>query len=430
MGIDGVIILDQTGRPIIQTAFKTNASWVLQHVDALNNAYESSGASGSNYSAIDPIIVVNTPDGPSACCHVQHNSLRIICPVHTETDPLFVFAFMQTLLDVLQEYLGDVTAGSIRSNFDIVYQLLEEMLDNGFPLTTEPNALRDIIMPPSFFKKILAVAGTAGLAKAAATPFSSPIPWRTTGLRYNTNEIFFDFVEEMSGIMSKDDRPLNLDVWGKIKTNTRLTGTPDILLTLANPQILLDCSFHPCVRLPKWTRDKAISFVPPDGRFILMEYRLGSTGNTMAPSFMPPFILKTSVELLEGSANVDITLQARSGIGKTIDNVLLEWYLGKGVTTSSWIPSGGGGTYTFDTRTGVLQWQIPALTRNISCTLRGTFTSSLPTPRPAPAIQVTFSQSDTSFSSLKVQDLRVTGEMYKPFRGVRSHALGKIDVRW
>jgi AP-3 complex subunit mu len=41
-------------------------------------------------------------------------------------------------------------------------QLLEEMLDNGYPLTTEPNALRDIVMPPSFFKKILAVAGTAG----------------------------------------------------------------------------------------------------------------------------------------------------------------------------------------------------------------------------------------------------------------------------
>jgi AP-3 complex subunit mu len=106
-------------------------------------------------------------------------------------------------------------------------------------------------------------------------------------------------------------------------------------------------------RLPKWSRDKAISFVPPDGRFVLMEYRLGSTGNTMASSFIPPFILKTSVELLEGSANVDITLQARSGVAKTLENVLLEWYLGKGVIASSWIPSGGGGTHTFDAKTGV-----------------------------------------------------------------------------
>lgn len=161
MGIDGVIILDRTGRPIVQTAFgPDSSSRVMQHVDALNAAYDL--ASTENKMSVDPIIVVETATGPSACCNVQHGSLRIACPVHTETDPMFVFAFIQTLLDVLQEYLGEVSAGTIRDNFDVVYQLLEEMLDNGYPLTTEPNALRDIIMPPSFFKKILAVAGTAG----------------------------------------------------------------------------------------------------------------------------------------------------------------------------------------------------------------------------------------------------------------------------
>ena len=28
-------------------------------------------------------------------------------------------------------------------------QLLEEMMDNGYPLTTEPNALKAMIMPPT-----------------------------------------------------------------------------------------------------------------------------------------------------------------------------------------------------------------------------------------------------------------------------------------
>jgi len=97
-------------------------------------------------------------------------------------DPVFVFAFLHTFLDILREYLGDVTAGTIRDNFDTVYQvrpllldrekwelicsssfqLLEEVLDNGQPVTTEPNALREIVTPPSFFNKVLAVAGAAG----------------------------------------------------------------------------------------------------------------------------------------------------------------------------------------------------------------------------------------------------------------------------
>jgi AP-3 complex subunit mu len=34
-------------------------------------------------------------------------------------------------------------------------------------------------------------------------PFSSPIPWRKTGLRYARNEILFDMVERLQAIVNK-----------------------------------------------------------------------------------------------------------------------------------------------------------------------------------------------------------------------------------
>lgn len=34
-------------------------------------------------------------------------------------------------------------------------QLLEEMLDNGFPLATEPNILRELINPPSLVRQVV-----------------------------------------------------------------------------------------------------------------------------------------------------------------------------------------------------------------------------------------------------------------------------------
>jgi AP-3 complex subunit mu len=77
------------------------------------------------------------------------------------------------------------------------------MVDDGYPLTTESSALRDIVLPPSFVNKILSVAGVAGLAKASATPFSSPIPWRKAGIKYNNNEIYFDIVEELDAIVTR-----------------------------------------------------------------------------------------------------------------------------------------------------------------------------------------------------------------------------------
>ena len=37
---------------------------------------------------------------------------------------------------------------------------------------------------------------------------------------------------------------------------------------------LEDVKFHQCVRLSRFENDRTISFVPPDGAFELMSYRL------------------------------------------------------------------------------------------------------------------------------------------------------------
>lgn len=43
----------------------------------------------------------------------------------------------------------------------IVYELLEEMLDNGFPLATESNILKELIKPPTILRSVVnSITGT------------------------------------------------------------------------------------------------------------------------------------------------------------------------------------------------------------------------------------------------------------------------------
>jgi len=67
------------------------------------------------------------PCGLRALCTRKVSHIKITLPSSNlnsfPADPLFVFAFIHTLLDVLQEYLGEVSAGTIRDNFDVVYQV-------------------------------------------------------------------------------------------------------------------------------------------------------------------------------------------------------------------------------------------------------------------------------------------------------------------
>ena len=52
----------------------------------------------------------------------------IIFPVvfvctESKVDPLLAFAFIQTFVDILQEYFGTVSVPTVKENFDIVYQV-------------------------------------------------------------------------------------------------------------------------------------------------------------------------------------------------------------------------------------------------------------------------------------------------------------------
>ena len=52
------------------------------------------------------------------------------------------------------------------------------------------------------------------------------------------------------------------------------------------------------------------------------------------------------------------------------------------------------------------------------------------TPRPAHALQIRFEIASQTFSSLKVEQVKVTVENYKPFKGVRGKSVGNVEWRW
>ncbi|KAF9452005.1 clathrin adaptor, mu subunit [Macrolepiota fuliginosa MF-IS2] len=465
MAIDGLILLDNTGRPIIQSGFRSSQpSYPLVHIDAFNNAL----AKAPRPSDVDPVLYVPslTNGTPSACCHISRGDMRILCPISGDVDPIFAFAFLQTFVDILTEYFGAVSAATMRDNFDVVYQLLEETLDaGGSPLTTSPNALRDIVLPPSLLTKLLSVAGAninTTFNSGTGGPFSSSIPWRKANVRHNANEVYFDMVEELTAIVNKNGVALSSTVWGKIETNCRLSGTPDCFLSFTNPQVLTDCSFHPCVRLQRWARDKSLSFIPPDGRFILAEYRFAPAASAPTARFASPgsqavnptkdsvaipFVIKPVYDLEDTGAHFDITLTSRLST-RSLENVVIQMNVGEGVggvkcvaargsgisrhmsAAETGMSSAMGASWAFDTKNKVLRWEIANAPPSSTWNLRGSFTTPSVKPRPSHALQIHFEIQSHTFSALKVEQLRVTGESYKPYKGVRGRSMGNVEWRW
>ncbi|TFK29335.1 clathrin adaptor, mu subunit [Coprinopsis marcescibilis] len=473
MGIDGLILLDATGRSIIQSGFRsTSPSYPFLHVEAFNEAL----AAVQRPSDVDPVIYIKHPihpGTPSACCHVSVGDLRILCPISGNVDPLLGFAFLQTFVDILREYFNEVSLTTVKDNFDVVYQLLEETLDSvGHPLTTSHNALRDIVLPPSLLSKLLAAAGAnlqaaIGSASSAGVqqpsgPFASQIPWRRAGVRYASNEIYFDMVEDLRAIVNKQGIPLTSNVFGRIEGNCHLSGTPDCSLNFTNPQVITDVAFHPCVRLQRWAKDKSMSFVPPDGHFVLVEYRQAtspgansalrfekSIGGSQPKEPAPiPFAMKASFKFEANTGTFTISFTSRL-TSRPIEKVSVELSLGDGAhgikcvasresgglgrgfssleTGSSTSPSA---SWTFDSKKKVLRWEIPHAPPSTLWSLQGSFTAINTPPRPSHAMQISFEIQSHTFSALKVDQLKITGEAYKSYKGVRGRSVGNVEWRW
>lgn len=89
--------------------------------------------------------------------------------------------------------------------FVLFWQLLDEMIDNGFPLTTEPNILQEMIAPPNIVSKMLSVVtgNSSTVSDTLPGATASCVPWRTTDPKYANNEVYVDLVEEMDAIISR-----------------------------------------------------------------------------------------------------------------------------------------------------------------------------------------------------------------------------------
>ena len=113
-----------------------------------------------------------------------------------------------------------------------------------------------------------------------------------------------------------------------------------------------------------------------------------------------------------------------------LDDVAVELYLGSGASSATCSAATGGGEWTYVPARRTLRWSLSPTTSGRTATLRGTFASADAHPRPARAAQVSFALPQGALlSSLKVDQLKLSGETYKPYKGVRGRALGRVEWR-
>jgi hypothetical protein len=198
---------------------------------------------------------------------------------------------------------------SIRKNFILIYELLDEMLDFGYPQITSTETLKQYVHnEPVMVQTVRTPTIRMPSINPRTVPSNAvqkPISLMTGKGSKQKNEIFVvrkrftnlytletlrsqshadvhlaqDILERLNILFSPNGTILNSNIDGCIQMKSYLSGNPELRLALNEDLVigkggsygsvvLDDCNFHECVRLDEFEAHRTLSFIPPDGRRI------------------------------------------------------------------------------------------------------------------------------------------------------------------
>jgi AP-1 complex subunit mu len=247
--------------------------------------------------------------------YIDRASMYFVTVTRTNSNVTLLLTFLSSLTKLFEDYLGPLSPDVIIDNFSLVYELLDEVMDYGYPQTLDSAALGDYILRDK--PRDLAAQPTA--VPVAAT---GVVSWRKEGIEYSSNEVFVDVVEKVNMLVAKNAAVIHNEIVGEINLATYLSGMPELRIGL-NDKIffdqkeqhhqtdvsrrvfeLEDIKFHSCVRLSQFERDRSITFIPPDGEFNLMTYRLSA-------AIKPIIHIDSTIERYKRS-RVEMLIRARA----------------------------------------------------------------------------------------------------------------------
>ncbi|KAI5900695.1 clathrin adaptor, mu subunit [Schizophyllum commune H4-8] len=386
----------------------------------------------SNSDVRSPIITL----GSTSFFHVRINNLYVVAVTKTNANAALVFEYCYRFINIARSYFGKIDEEAIKNNFVLIYELIDEICDFGFPQNSEIDTLKSYITTESVMSSGIAAEESSKIT-AQATGATS---WRRGDVRYKKNEAFVDVIEEVNLSMSAKGTVLRADVDGHIQMRAYLSGTPECKFGLNDKLVidksdrgmidaveLDDCRFHQCVRLHDFDATRTISFIPPDGEFELMKYRC--TTNVK----LPLRIIPTVTEIGKTQVSYNVTVKTNFNNKLSATNIVVRIPTPLNTTTVDCQVLNGKAKYT--PAENAVVWKIPRLQGGQECTLSATAERTSTTSQQAwtrPPIDVDFQVLMFTASGLIVRFLKVFEKSnYSSVKWVRylTKANGSYQVR-
>ena len=374
--------------------------------------------------------------------YVKTDDLYIVVSTLDNSSPNYFLEVLDRLMKVIKDHIGDLTEETIRKNFILVYEIIDEMIDFGYPQLSDTEQVKQFVFtePVVELKNINTLKEM--INKSTKSNEGAKQSITITNDAKSKNEIYVDIIEKVTCIFGRNGTIISSGIDGCIKMKSYLKNSPELKVVLSDDVIIGKSSygagrmelsgynFCKGVRYRDFETQRTLYIIPPEGEFILMNYRINN-------EFAPPFRLYTIVEELDYKLELRIKLSANFSNHTKGGNITISFNSPKETQSVYFnLPKEFKDIHKteYDQNEHKCYWKIPKITGGQENTLDVKFT--LQTNKPSlfrkelGPIVMSFEIPNFNVSHMQIKELKVMSNdaKYNAMRWVRVFTKAKSYV--
>ena len=374
--------------------------------------------------------------------YVKTEDLFFAIATLDNSSPNYFQEVMDRLMTVIKDHIGELTEEAIRKNFVLVYEIIDEMIDFGYPQLADTDQVKQFVFtePVVVLKNINTIKEMFN--KNTKSNENTKKSITITNDAKSKNEIFVDIIEKVTCLFSRNGTILSSGIDGCIKMKSYLKNSPELRVVLTDDVIfgkseyrngrmeVTEYNFNQGVRYKDLESQKTLYIIPPEGEFILMNYHINN-------EFAPPFRIYTIVEEMDYKLELRIKLQANFANSTKAGNVFVTFNSPKDTQSVYFnLPKELKEIHKvdYDQNEHLCRWKIPKITGGSENTLDVKFTLQVNKPslcrKELGPITMTFEIPNYNISHMQIKELKVMSndKNYNAMRWVRAFTKAKSYV--
>ena len=364
--------------------------------------------------------------------YLKRSNLYFTIATLENGSPNFYIEILEKLMRVIKDHCGDFTEEAIKKNFVLIYEIIDEMIDFGFPQLSTTEQVKQFVFnePIVSLKNINTIKEMFNKnVKSNENTKKSII---ITNDAKSKNEIYVDIFEKVTCLFSKNGNIINSGIVGAIKMKSYLKNSPELKIVLSDDvsfgksnynsgrMIIDDCNFYQGTQIRELENLSTLYIIPPEGEFILMNYQINS-------EFAPPFKIYSIVE--ENDYKLELKLRVQANYSSKVNggNIVIKFNIPK-LTQSVYFDLGKNKNIQkveYIKNQQLCIWKIPKMLGRSENTLETKITLQVNKPnqlrKELGPVTMNFEIPNFNISKLQIKELKVMSndKKYNAMRWVR-----------